>query len=107
MFIFAQGTPRPNGRTTIACQRMIDRLKTTLKDDLEALKDGKPVGEVTPKGPKTPKRKKADANDASKGDAEGSPKKRGRKKADAETAVKNDAKGRVKDEVKDEEDVEV
>lgn len=38
-----QETPRPNGRTQIACERMVQRLKDTLKDDLVALKAGHAV----------------------------------------------------------------
>ncbi|KAF2656062.1 hypothetical protein K491DRAFT_570081, partial [Lophiostoma macrostomum CBS 122681] len=72
-------TPRPNGRSKIACERMVQRLKDTLKEDLVALKAGQPTatedsGTVkTPKTPKTPKRKTKAV-----GDEEGSPKKRGR-----------------------------
>ncbi|KAF2244693.1 hypothetical protein BU26DRAFT_84453 [Trematosphaeria pertusa] len=99
-------TPRPNGRSVIACQRMVDRLKGTLKDELEALKAGDPIGNVTPKKArangngdgdgekKTPtKRKtKGEANV----DGEGSPKKRGRKKkADAEVEVREEVKQEV------------
>jgi hypothetical protein len=59
---------------------MVDRLKTNLKDDLEALKSGQTINNVsgTPKTPRTPKRKTT-ANDG-----HGSPKKRGRKKKVAE-----------------------
>ncbi|KAF2743931.1 hypothetical protein M011DRAFT_489451 [Sporormia fimetaria CBS 119925] len=73
------GTPRPEGRSLIACQRMVQRLKDTVKDDLAALKAGQPLpgdadGDDAPKTPaKTPKRK------AVAKDTDGSPKKRGRK----------------------------
>ncbi|KAF2876724.1 hypothetical protein BDV95DRAFT_462471, partial [Massariosphaeria phaeospora] len=72
-------TPRPNGRTLIACQRMFDRLKGTLKDDLEALKAGDSINEATVKTPKTPKRKKAIDEGDDNGETEATPTKRGRK----------------------------
>lgn len=69
---------------------MVDRLKTTLKDELAALKDGTYTAvdaaaggaPTTPKKPtpkrKTPAKDKDAAVDA--GEQDGSPKKRGRKK---------------------------
>lgn len=88
-----QNTPLPIGRTVIACQRMVERLKATLKPELEALKGGSAaaVGEDdTPTAPNTtttPKHK-ADADDL-----DVTPTKRGRKKkidtdAEPETEVK-------------------
>jgi len=72
---------------------MIDRLKVTLKDDLEALKAGEPINvESTPKKPPklTPKRK-TPTKASGETDGEGSPKKRGRKKkTDAESPVKTE-----------------
>ncbi|KAF2711501.1 hypothetical protein K504DRAFT_532084 [Pleomassaria siparia CBS 279.74] len=94
--------PRPLGRTAIACERMIGRLKASYKDDLEALKAGKPMvhgdGEATsktprtPKTPKTPRTPKRKANDPEGGDdtAGASPKKRGRSKKEVDTAVKDE-----------------
>ena len=80
----SQECPRPNGRTLVACQLMVGRLKNALKDDLEALKAGAAVGdqagvpagvrnENIPKTPKTPSKRKSKA-----ADGDGSPKKRGR-----------------------------
>ncbi|KAJ4303221.1 hypothetical protein N0V90_002114 [Kalmusia sp. IMI 367209] len=101
-----KNAPRPNGRSEIACERMIGRLKTAYKSELEALKAGQPFSNdasTTPKAtpkrapkgkggdgdgvPKTPKRK-----DKVVDESEGSPKKR----------VKNAVKDEVRDEVKDE-----
>ncbi|KAF2789338.1 hypothetical protein K505DRAFT_378288 [Melanomma pulvis-pyrius CBS 109.77] len=90
-------TPRPAGRSLIACQRMVTRLKTTVKADLEALRAGQPVaaaangdaaqGKKNSKKPRTPKRKnKANSEDVQ----DTSPKKRGRK-ADAEPTVKEES----------------
>ncbi|KAF2005888.1 hypothetical protein P154DRAFT_389657, partial [Amniculicola lignicola CBS 123094] len=86
-----ENTPRPAGRTLIACQRMVDRLKVTLKAELEALKTGQPIStDGEPKTPKTPKRKSKAAND---GEKNASPKKRGRP-AKGKTATKdNEVKG--------------
>jgi hypothetical protein len=82
-----QNTPRPAGRSIIACQRMMDRLKGTLKNELEALKSGQPIDESTPKKSpaKTPRKRKpkGDADDAT-------PAKRGRKKK-SEAEVPEDA----------------
>ncbi|KAF2271274.1 uncharacterized protein EI97DRAFT_388256 [Westerdykella ornata] len=77
-----KSTPRPQGRSEIACQRMIDRLKVTLKDDLEKLKAGQEIdaGDAAPKTPKTPSKRKTKAA----ADEGGSPKKRGRKNKVAE-----------------------
>lgn len=88
----SQNTPRPSGRSEIACQRMVERLKTTIKDELEALKAGNPIGDVTPKKtPKSTPKRKAPAKKDGEADGEGSPKKRSRKKktdADAEVKTK-------------------
>ncbi|CAN9215422.1 unnamed protein product [Alternaria alternata] len=83
-------TPRPAGRSIIACQRMIDRLKkATLKDELEALTSGDPgtndsTGTPMKKTP-TPRKRKAEGDAAAAAAAEGeanvkTPTKRGRKK---------------------------
>jgi hypothetical protein len=102
-----QNTPRPNGRSEIACQRMVDRLKTTIKDELEALRAGDPIGDVTPKKtPKSTPKRKAPAKKDGEADGEGSPKKRGRKK-NTSTDVNADAEGKTKEaagEVKAEDD---
>ncbi|KAF7672964.1 hypothetical protein GT037_008915 [Alternaria burnsii] len=84
-------TPRPAGRSIIACQRMIDRLKkAALKDEVEALTSGDPGtndSTGTPKKTPTPRKRKAkgDAAAAAAAAAEGeadvkTPTKRGRKK---------------------------
>ncbi|KAF2446019.1 hypothetical protein P171DRAFT_431386 [Karstenula rhodostoma CBS 690.94] len=110
-----KNAPRPNGRSEIACERMVGRLKTAYKTELEALKAGQHFdGEATPKkrgakakgagdgdgdgdGEGTPKtatpKRKGKAAAADEDDA--SPKKKGRKAA----AV--DVKAEVKDELQD------
>jgi hypothetical protein len=88
---------------------MIGRLKVTLAKELEALKNGEPITEATPKTPKTPKiprtpKRKADKADGDAG-VDGSPKKRGRKKkteTEAEAPVKMEDTNGIKDEVEDE-----
>ncbi|KAH8634345.1 hypothetical protein IG631_09745 [Alternaria alternata] len=83
-----RNTPRPAGRSIIACQRMIDRLKkATLKDELEALTSSGDPGTNdstgTPKKTPTPRKRKAkgDAAAAVEGEATvKTPTKRGRKK---------------------------
>ncbi|CAN9210059.1 unnamed protein product [Alternaria alternata] len=84
-----RNTPRPAGRSIIACQRMIDRLKkATLKDELEALtSSGDPGTNDSTGTPKkktpTPRKRKAkgDAAAAAEGEANvKTPTKRGRKK---------------------------
>ncbi|RYN37107.1 hypothetical protein AA0115_g1339 [Alternaria tenuissima] len=87
-------TPRPAGRSIIACQRMIDRLKkATLKDELEALtSSGDPGTNDSTGTPKkktpTPRKRKAKgdaAAAAAKGEANvKTPTKRGRKKKEVE-----------------------
>jgi hypothetical protein len=102
--ILLQNTPRPVGRTPIACERMIQRLKNTLKDDLESLRAGNalPGGSdgtpKTPKTPKTPTKRKPKAS----GDEEGSPKKRGKGKQNKSVEVEERSKDVVKDEIADE-----
>ncbi|CAI6335302.1 unnamed protein product [Periconia digitata] len=87
-----KNTPRPNNRTELACERMIGRLKNTLKDELDALKAGTYGGDevVTPRKRKTPAKDKS-KDDQVNGDADGSPKKRGRKKKVDIEAAKKDA----------------
>jgi len=60
---------------------MVDRLKGTLKNELEALKAGTPLEESTTpkKAASTPRKRKGKDADAN-GDAEASPTKKGRKK---------------------------
>ncbi|KAJ4346338.1 uncharacterized protein N0V89_010267 [Didymosphaeria variabile] len=105
-----KNAPRPNGRSEIACERMIGRIKTAYKAELEALKAGQPFGsESTPrkkpgrkaKGdnegtPSTPKRKAKGAAEEGEDEDGGSPTKKGKKAADAEI------KAEVKDELDDE-----
>jgi hypothetical protein len=77
---------------------MVDRLKGTLKTELEALHAGTPIVEGTPKKVPTPrkrKRKDAEAN----GDVEASPTKRGRKKKAAEPT---DGEEKFKTEIEEE-----
>ncbi|KAL1609717.1 hypothetical protein SLS59_001226 [Nothophoma quercina] len=107
--------PLPVGRTAIACERMVGRLKNTLKAELEALKAGQPMPadgdtpKATPKKTPTPRKRKGKEDGAeANGDAEGSPKKRGRPKKAAEpkpAAAENDEEA-VKTEVKEEGEAE-
>ncbi|KAF2106297.1 hypothetical protein BDV96DRAFT_508118 [Lophiotrema nucula] len=88
-------TPLPNGRSLIACQRMVDRLKDQYKAEIAAIKNGDPMpgaapategeGEGTPAKP-TPKRgRKAAAKED--GDQEGTPTKRPRGRPSKKKAV--------------------
>ncbi|KAF2853943.1 hypothetical protein T440DRAFT_546356 [Plenodomus tracheiphilus IPT5] len=106
-------TPRPAGRSLIACQRMMERLKLTLKDELEALKAGVPLpennsnnGGAGKKTPSTTPRKRKTKGDAG-ADGEATPTKRGRKKKDVVEDKGDDEEGDlgIKAETKDE-DVE-
>lgn len=80
-----QNTLRPAGRSVIACQRMMERMKLTLKDELEALKSGAPIQDSTPKKAVSTPRKRA-----AKENGDGTPTKRGRKKK-AEVQVEAEA----------------
>ncbi|KAI4607592.1 hypothetical protein J4E83_009489 [Alternaria metachromatica] len=80
-------TPRPAGRSVIACQRMMGRLKDTLKNELEALMSGNPIEEDTPKKTPTPRKRKAKGEAAADGEGEVTPAKRGRKKKVSEDVV--------------------
>ncbi|KAI4914804.1 hypothetical protein J4E90_004838 [Alternaria incomplexa] len=80
-------TPRPAGRSVIACQRMMGRLKDTLKNELEALMSGNPIEEDTPKKTSTPRKRKAKGEAAADGEGEVTPAKRGRKKKVSEDVV--------------------
>ncbi|KAF2030828.1 hypothetical protein EK21DRAFT_35158, partial [Setomelanomma holmii] len=73
-------TPCPTGRSVIACQRMVDRLKGTLKNELEALKAGSPIEEGTPKKAVSTPRKRKGKDTGGDGDGKASPTKKGRKK---------------------------
>lgn len=81
---------------------MMERLKGTLKNELEALKSGNPIEEGTPKKadgtPKSTPRKRKAKDD---GDGEASPTKRGRKKKGVVTdePVDDEEELKVKDEV--------
>jgi hypothetical protein len=86
----------------IACQRMIERLKGTLKNELEALKNGTPLEDGTPKKTATPRKRKGKDADAN-GDAEASPTKKGRRKKVSEPQVDDEEELNVKAEVEDEE----
>lgn len=95
---------------------MVERLKGTLKTELEALKAGKPLEEGTPKKaagatPKSTPRKRKGKDADVNGEPEASPTKRGRKKKAATPAVEEpmdddeELKAEVKEEMKDEEDL--
>jgi hypothetical protein len=85
---------------------MVERLKNTLKDDLEALKAGQAVA-VDGAAPKTPKKAKApkDPNEpktprtpkrkAATDGEDGTPKKRGRPKKNADEDVDTVVKGEI------------
>jgi hypothetical protein len=83
---------------------MMDRLKGTLKTELEALHAGNPIVEGTPKKTLTPRKRKGKDAEAN-GNAEASPTKRGRKKKGAgpapEPVADDDEKLNVKGEVGD------
>lgn len=59
---------------------MVDRLKGTLKNELEALKNGTPLEEGTPKKKPATQRKRKGKYADPNGDADASPAKKGRKK---------------------------
>jgi hypothetical protein len=87
---------------------MVERLKGTLKNELEALNAGNLFEENTaPKKAATPRKRKAKADgDEANGDATPTPKKRGRAKkvATPEAQADDDEEmSKVKDEVKDDE----
>ncbi|KAG9186092.1 hypothetical protein G6011_02648 [Alternaria panax] len=65
-------TPRPTGRSIIACQRMMERLKGTLKNELEALMSSEPINDAagTPKKTPTPRKRKAKGDAAADGQGE-------------------------------------
>lgn len=116
---FTQNTPRPGGRSVIACKARVERLVKTLKDDLEALRAGQPIADGDNNTPKkktaagTPRKRKAKGEGAE--GVNGTPTKRGRKKkAEVEAEVEIGAddddveeKFQVKTEPKEEEDVDV
>jgi hypothetical protein len=68
---------------------MMERLKGTLKTELEALMSGNPIEEGTPKKTATPRKRKA-KGEAAAADGEATPTKRGRKKKVAEEVVPDD-----------------
>jgi hypothetical protein len=90
---------------------MMDRLKGTLKVELEALKSGQPIEEGTPKkaAASTPRKRKPKGDAGAEGEA--TPTKRGRKKkndAEVPAAVQDDEEllgeeSNVKAEPKDDE----
>jgi hypothetical protein len=69
---------------------MMERLKGTLKNELEALMSGNPIEEGTPKKTPTPRKRKAKGDAAAGAEGEASPTKRGRKKKVAEEVVGED-----------------
>jgi hypothetical protein len=74
-----QNAPIPAGRSVIACQKLLVRLKKTFKEDIERIKNGQPLGadtsdetatlSKTPETPKTVRKRKSKAGDE---DADGS-----------------------------------
>ncbi|KAF2819725.1 hypothetical protein CC86DRAFT_471815 [Ophiobolus disseminans] len=92
-------TPRPAGRSVIACQRMVERLKGTLKNELEALEAGVPLDDAAPKTPKTTTPRKRKVKDDA--DEQATPSKRGRKK---KVVPQPEPKVEVQVEVEDESD---
>jgi hypothetical protein len=107
-----QTAPLPPGRSVIACERMVGRLKTTLSAELAALKAGVPLpvatGSETPRkgaGTGTPRKRKVGGVKGEEGDelGEGSPKKKGRKKKGSVGAEVVGVKKEEEDEVKEEE----
>lgn len=53
-----QNAPRPEGKTVGACRIMVDRLKGTLKSDIEALRNSTSMPDGTPpKVPTTPRKR--------------------------------------------------
>lgn len=97
-----KNSPLPSGRTPLACERMVGRLRDSYKDDIAALRAGMPLpvaddGTAAGNSKKSPVKRKPKAEGAgadgspkkrkSKGeaaDADGTPKKRGRKPKKAE-----------------------
>jgi hypothetical protein len=70
---------------------MMERLKGTLKNELEALMSGNPIEEGTPRKTPTPRKRKAKGDAAAAGaEGEATPTKRGRKKKVAEKVVGED-----------------
>ncbi|KAF2735416.1 hypothetical protein EJ04DRAFT_435056 [Polyplosphaeria fusca] len=109
-----KASPLPHGRTIIACERMVGRLKTQYKDEIEAIKAGQPINDTAPKTPKKPKTTKRKAQ-PEEGDEDATPKtKRGRKAKDVndEANVKDGSNGqgcshvKVEPNVKEEPDLE-
>ncbi|PSN64283.1 hypothetical protein BS50DRAFT_590122 [Corynespora cassiicola Philippines] len=74
--------PRPEGRSAIACQRMIERLRASYKAELEAVKNGQSTANTSPGS-----KRKAKAAHEGDVDADGSPKKRGRGRPKKKTAA--------------------
>ncbi|KAF3050929.1 hypothetical protein E8E11_008198 [Didymella keratinophila] len=109
--------PLPAGRSVIACERMVGRLKNTLAAELEALKAGTPMPtansgdtpKTTPKKAATPRKRKGKEGGETNGDADGSPTKKGcgRPKKAAAAPAAEDVEEVVKSEVKEEESEEV
>ncbi|KAL1597326.1 hypothetical protein SLS60_008910 [Paraconiothyrium brasiliense] len=104
-----KNAPRPNNRTQIACERMVGRIKTAYKAELDALKAGHSFdSEATPKKkgpkpkadgesstPKTPKRKAQGVARDGDGEDVGSPTKKSKNASNIKT------KAEIKDELDD------
>ncbi|KAF1931778.1 uncharacterized protein M421DRAFT_2410 [Didymella exigua CBS 183.55] len=89
--------PLPPGRTLIACERMLGRLKTALKSELDALSGGarmpgdSSIGKAARKSAVPRKRKGRDENEG-----EGGPVKKGRRAKDAAVKDEDDEEGERK-----------
>ncbi|KAF1916186.1 hypothetical protein BDU57DRAFT_496516 [Ampelomyces quisqualis] len=81
-------TPRPAGRSIIACQRMMDRLKSTVKPDLAALTNTAPIQALTPRKPAAPGTPKSTGRKrkANHAEVDATPTKRGRNESAVERA---------------------
>ena len=110
-----KNAPAPVGRNAGGCSQKITRVKTALRAEMDAIKNGEPLdatvpaADVTPKKTTTPRKRKAQV-EAEAPDSEGTPKKRarGRPKKNVETEAKAEVEVEFKSEatVKDEPDIE-
>ena len=110
----SQNAPLPHGRSLISCKKLLIRLKEKHKNDIEKIKNNRPLvaaadGEATatPEKPKTPRKRKrkvaegsADGNDDAA--AEGSPKKKATPRKRKGAATKESVKKEI---VEDDDDV--
>lgn len=82
-----QNAPVPVGRNASGCSQRVNRLKKSLKNDMDALKNGMPVSDTKVKGNITKGKNKRKAGDGEDGEID-MPKKRRRTKKVAEPKVK-------------------